>query len=573
MPALLVYVVQCSMLAAVVHILYMVFLRAKPLYAFSRFFLNVGVLLSALIPLMHIRQTSPNAIVKSIVSFKQITIHALQPQGGDTIVGIDWLWVLSTVCLCIAIVNTCILLFQGFKIWVNIKNSKKVTIDKLHVLVDERLEPSSFFNYIFLKTQGQISSPIFEHEKAHVQLGHSHDKLLHSLLTAICWWCLPYYFIRKELYLVHEFQADERAAKMPGSNAYAQLLLSTAVENNFMPLKNQFSFHPLKFRIKMLHKKISTRSRILSYLTSTLGLSSLLLTALAFQSFVVPSVTKSLLASKIANKQSISETEQKSVALSDTVLSQDAMQIDGDTTKLKLKKGDTTIQFGDSSFKAVQDLEDKRLRQKAMQQISQFNEGNHIVSFRSGPISVVAPHYTAAMEPLRDTMYLQDPASVETKMQVVSTDFMQFYNDNVSGLDKNATRRVEAGAQDTIIVFNATTGTTIVQLPRESTSLNSSEQEAYATYPGGEEAMQKHIVRSVRYPREAINAKKEGVVIVGFSLDANGKIVNAHLYQKVHPAIDKEALRVVSTLKPFVIDGKHSTIAHKVYFLPISFVL
>jgi TonB family protein len=208
-----------------------------------------------------------------------------------------------------------------------------------------------------------------------------------------------------------------------------------------------------------------------------------------------------------------------------------------------------------------------------MQQISQFNEGNHVVSFRSGPISFVAPYYTAAMQPLRDTMYLQDPVSAETKMQVVSTDFMQFYNDNVSGLDKNTTRRVEAGAQDTIIVFNATTGTTTVQLPRESTSANRSEQEAYAIYPGGEEAMQKHIVRNVRYPQEAISVKKEGVVIVGFSLDANGKIVNAHLYQKVHPAIDKEALRVVSTLKPFVIDGKHSTIAHKLYFLPISFVM
>jgi hypothetical protein len=336
MPALLVYVVQCSMLAAVVHILYMVFLRAKPLYAFSRFFLNLGVLLSALIPLIHIRQTSPNTIVKNIVSFKQITIHALQPQGGDTIVGIDWLWVLSTVCLCIAIVNTCILLFQGFKIWVNIKNSKKVTIDKLHVLVDERLEPSSFFNYIFLKTQGQISSPIFEHEKAHVQLGHSHDKLLHSLLTAICWWCLPYYFIRKELYLVHEFQADERAAKMPGSNAYAQLLLSTAVENNFMPLKNQFSFHPLKFRIKMLHKKTSNRSRHLSYVTSTLGLSTSLLTALAFQSFVEPSVAKSLRSNRMANGQACSEEQQVPQALSDKNVYQAEMPLTGDTSKLKL---------------------------------------------------------------------------------------------------------------------------------------------------------------------------------------------------------------------------------------------
>jgi periplasmic protein TonB len=69
-------------------------------------------------------------------------------------------------------------------------------------------------------------------------------------------------------------------------------------------------------------------------------------------------------------------------------------------------------------------------------------------------------------------------------------------------------------------------------------------------FPGGQEAMMAYMVRNMHYPQECIENEVEGKVFMGFVVDLEGGITEVKVMRGVRdcPALDKEALRVVSSM-------------------------
>ncbi len=92
-------------------------------------------------------------------------------------------------------------------------------------------------------------------------------------------------------------------------------------------------------------------------------------------------------------------------------------------------------------------------------------------------------------------------------------------------------------------------------------------------FPGGELALRKYIANAIKYPVIAQENGIQGKVYVTFVVDRDGGISNARVARGVDPSLDKEALRVVSTLpkwKPGKQRGKPVRVS---YTVPINFVL
>ena len=68
-------------------------------------------------------------------------------------------------------------------------------------------------------------------------------------------------------------------------------------------------------------------------------------------------------------------------------------------------------------------------------------------------------------------------------------------------------------------------------------------------YPGGKSALLKYISDNLQYPKDAMEQKIEGTVRVWYEVDDNGNVVDSRIIQPLFPSCDKEALRLVSTLK------------------------
>lgn len=81
------------------------------------------------------------------------------------------------------------------------------------------------------------------------------------------------------------------------------------------------------------------------------------------------------------------------------------------------------------------------------------------------------------------------------------------------------------------------------------------------------------LVENMKYPSEALKNKEQGRVIVQFIVSKEGEVMEPKIIRSVSPLLDKEALRVVSSMpkwKPGKANGKPVAVR---YTLPIYFKL
>ncbi len=95
------------------------------------------------------------------------------------------------------------------------------------------------------------------------------------------------------------------------------------------------------------------------------------------------------------------------------------------------------------------------------------------------------------------------------------------------------------------------------------------------TFNGGDAAQEfrKYIAQNLKYPTVAAEKGISGRVIVQFTINTAGKVVDARVVRSVNPALDNEAMRVIMS-SPDWTPGKQKGKTVKVLFtFPINFVL
>ena len=92
-------------------------------------------------------------------------------------------------------------------------------------------------------------------------------------------------------------------------------------------------------------------------------------------------------------------------------------------------------------------------------------------------------------------------------------------------------------------------------------------------YPGGPEALLKHIAENVIYPETAKQNNLQGRVIVRFVVTAEGKAGGASVLKGVSPELDNEAIRVVNSLPEFKPGRQGGKPVPVWYMVPITFTL
>lgn len=126
----------------------------------------------------------------------------------------------------------------------------------------------SFFHYIFLGTniQAERKAHIVQHELVHVKEKHSVDLLLFEIFRIVFWFNPLIYMYQNRLSTLHEFIADAKAVEHNGKSEYYQNLLSQVFETEHISFINPF-FHQslIKKRIIMLSKSKSKQIHLIKY--------------------------------------------------------------------------------------------------------------------------------------------------------------------------------------------------------------------------------------------------------------------------------------------------------------------
>jgi len=97
--------------------------------------------------------------------------------------------------------------------------------------------------------------------------------------------------------------------------------------------------------------------------------------------------------------------------------------------------------------------------------------------------------------------------------------------------------------------------------------------EQMPVFPGGDQELLRFVNRSIKYPVIAQENGIQGRVTCSFVINRDGSVVDAEIIRGVDPSLDKEALRVISTMpkwKPGMQRGKPVRVK---YTIPITFRL
>jgi len=92
------------------------------------------------------------------------------------------------------------------------------------------------------------------------------------------------------------------------------------------------------------------------------------------------------------------------------------------------------------------------------------------------------------------------------------------------------------------------------------------------TYIDGRRDMAEQIAQAARYPAELLKENVQGIVIVQVVVEKDGSFTNPKVIAPVHPKLDEEALRVVSTLKSFNPGINNGEVVRCFFQVPVPFL-
>lgn len=268
METFFVYLIKSSVCVLFYELFYRLFLRGETFHRLNRIVLLMSLILSLLLPLFDVSEWFVAASQDRALPFAGMTVSlqelaveqkaaALSDHNGMT---------LSTVLFGIYLTGVVLLLLKNLFVFVYLHRLLKrcrreqTTDGQIYYRYPNQIGPFSWLGRVVLSSadDGALTSCILAHERAHVLLGHSLDLLLIELFLCFQWFNPAAWWLKKDLRLVHEYEAD-RYVLSSGFDActYQLLLIRKSVGPKLYNMVHSFNNYSLKKRITMMMKRKS----------------------------------------------------------------------------------------------------------------------------------------------------------------------------------------------------------------------------------------------------------------------------------------------------------------------------
>ena len=262
----MIYLLTITLVWAAGLALYLGLLKKVPAYGFNRAFLLTTLLGGLLVPFIPVWSGGPEvlpALVRNAaVQLPGVVITA---NGTPAIVeatatATPW-WLVIYACGAAASVG--LLACSVYRLVQLYRKSTIVTAAGELTIRDtgRPLAPFSFAKSLFVSEWNALSEAeqqvLARHETAHYTHYHTVDNMLASIVAVLAWFHPLVYVLRRELRLVHEFQADAHTLTDFDSRSYRKILLRQQLGAPKLKLVAAFAQSPLKTRFAMMTNKFN----------------------------------------------------------------------------------------------------------------------------------------------------------------------------------------------------------------------------------------------------------------------------------------------------------------------------
>jgi hypothetical protein len=267
METLFIYLLKSNGLITLFFLAYYFLLRKETFFTSNRWFLLVGLITSAILPLLVFTKTVWVEPSPTTIDWSQIPVGILIEK---TSFEMDWF---LTAGIVYALGIIAFMIRFGLDYYSLTKVFKGKTIyqqaDFKFIDVKEKLAPFSFFNTIVynsaLYSVSELQN-IIEHEKVHSEQNHSIDVLITRVFSILFWFNPVIWLYQKAILQNLEFIADSEALlKISDKKAYQITLLKITAHENCVALSNHFYQSLIKKRIIMLNKNQSNKRNLWKY--------------------------------------------------------------------------------------------------------------------------------------------------------------------------------------------------------------------------------------------------------------------------------------------------------------------
>ena len=548
MSTLIIYMAKVALCVGVLFIIYQLFLSRDTQYSRNRIFINLVLILSMVLPLITIETRQPIDFQVFGRDLTQMAAPEVTVTGSSVSQPFSLPQLLLIIYLAGAALAGSKLIIEVISLLVLIVRQKR---DGRNIIVLSNSKTSGFsaFNHIFIdiSLEPDEAEEIIRHEQKHLDSFHFFDILLVELLKVIQWFNPFIYFFDKSLRAVHEYQADEECLNsgIP-VHSYQGLVMNQVFRARIFNPSNSFSNPTLiKKRMIMMTKK---RSKALANLKILLVVPMLAALLIVFSTCSEKMTESDILMEKVTatpNAPVAKSGEQEPFV----VVEEMPEFPGGDTTLLKYIRENTRYP-----------------------EVAKANniQGRVIVRFcitETGGIDKIS------------VLKGVDPELDKEAMRVISTLpafkpgmqggkpvpvwYMVPISFGLSGSKLPQTAPPPPPPPITVVV-DETKGAepepfvVVEEMPR---------------FPGGDSLLLDYLVKNTTYPEYAKVNKITGKVIIRFCVTATGNVSMISVLKGVHPEIDAEAVRVVSTLPQFKPGRQGGKPVPVWYMVPVNFAL
>ncbi|WP_199136185.1 TonB family protein [Pedobacter sp. ASV12] len=443
----------------------------------------------------------------------------------------------------------------------------------------------SFFRKKVVSTDLPEIATVSLHEDIHIKQLHTVDVLFFELLGIFTWFNPIIYAYKYTVKNIHEFLADEAAAKFQGDKeTYSLLLLSQAFGVRPNTLTNGFLTKSLiKKRIFMLHKERSKKTAILKY-----GL-------------FVPLFSLTLVLSSATIRKN-----NKILAVAQQIPLNDAKAVVGQLIQAPLSvvnlapppPPDSTVkttavivnQFMEPATAPVENTDNsgaslnsffrylsERVKYPATA-IQKKIQGNVVVNFSviNGKLQNVLVQNEIGEgceeEVMQTLLNYDDLLQKDGKYSLKVT----FKLDGATSkmLNEEANNPADYTPINLFIQAAAPKEKEPEEAkPEDKTIYNFVTLENPPSYPGGVNKFYEFLAKNIKYPTQAIENDIQGNVFVSFTVEKDGSLSDIRLDRRLGFGTDEEAIRVLKLSKNWNPGTQNGKAVRVKYNIPIKFAL
>lgn len=259
MGKLLAYLIISGITMLAMYLVYKLFIARDNQHGFNRALLLAIYLVSfSAYPLYNLLdKIASEPEIKNtngIVEVGNITLEpAAQPIWGTILI---WIFLIGALIVTVRTIITWIRIVRVVRSGERLKKDGYTLV----VINNDKIAPFSWMHYVVINREDfdNQNSAIIAHELKHVRSFHWLDLLIAQIVCIVNWFNPAAWFMRDELMLVHEYQADMSVIDNDHNpQEYQMLLIKKAVGSRFPSLANSINHSKLKKRITMMYKSKS----------------------------------------------------------------------------------------------------------------------------------------------------------------------------------------------------------------------------------------------------------------------------------------------------------------------------